>query len=76
MYKIEKGFSLENTVPRGRKPVYPFKDMEVGDSFLIEKSLFKAVSLASLRFVRRKQPEWKFSIATHKDGTIRCHRIK
>jgi len=33
MFKIEKNIKVKGRTPRGES--YPFKDMEVGDSFLI-----------------------------------------
>jgi hypothetical protein len=38
-YKIEKGVPLPDTL---RTPTYPFKEMEIGDSFFVESRSKKA----------------------------------
>lgn len=57
-----------------REPRYPFHRMKVGDSFLSQKGR-AVVSTAAIQFVRRKAPDWRFTIRTTTKG-IRCWRIK
>lgn len=45
MYKIQKNIPIPAKKPQGRKQVYPFARMEVGDSFVVPLS--KSKSLAS-----------------------------
>ena len=64
--KIEKGIPLP---PIGRKTIYPWNDMEVGDSFVTNGPINSAVAskrLVPKRFAIRKQP----------DGSFRIWRVK
>lgn len=75
MYKIEKNISL---VPRHSKnnPLYPFKNMEIGDSFFVPfneenpKILMKRISACSQHY-----KPFIFAVRTEKNG-VRCWRIK
>ena len=47
MYQVQKGVELTNP-RRGRKRIYPFQQMEVGDSFVVEiQNRARVVSAAS-----------------------------
>lgn len=79
MYAIEQ-FVIESDVVMperewgtGRKPIYPFGQMKVGDSFMLPKKLNKKVMSASNYFGRRNGK--KFSVLKVKGG-YRCWRIK
>ena len=34
-FKIEKGIEIQESRTRGEKAKYPFKEMEIGDSFFV-----------------------------------------
>ena len=67
--KIEKGIPI----PVKRKK-YPFAEMEVGDSFFIEKKQ-STVSVACSWFVREVKPEWGFTCRKENNG-VRVWRYK
>lgn len=57
MYQVEKGIELVN-VERGRKGIYPFRQMEIGDSFVCEferrhKVATAATGLKPMKFATR-----------------------
>ena len=58
MFEIEKGIPVPPRVYRGRVSKYPFANMEVGESFLVEATPAKAASLATA--AGRRRPGWKF----------------
>jgi hypothetical protein len=71
---IEKNVPVpSSTAQRGRPAVYPFKQMHVGDSFVVPKDratalrcrVGKAAQQYGIKLVTRKQP----------DGSLRCWRI-
>jgi hypothetical protein len=65
--KIEKGVPMPGLgVGRSRK--YPWREMEVGDSFVIQKSAYAQAQLAS------KRTGFKFSVRKV-DGAYRVWRI-
>jgi hypothetical protein len=73
--KIEKGVPVAET-PRspGVKPIYPWKEMEVGDSFLFRpnvgrQSAYNASSLRSGRMGRR------YVVRSTPEG-MRCWRVE
>lgn len=71
-FKIEKGIPIPQSNPK-----YPFKDMKVGDSFLIKncdkKSRMRLNS--AVGYFKTRHKDWKFSIrAIQKD--VRVWRIK
>ena len=64
--KIEKGIPIP---PFGRRAIYPWEAMEVGDSFLASKYTNTTIAgrvYAPKRFSYRKQP----------DGSYRVWRVK
>lgn len=65
-FKIEKGLPIEKW---NRESKYPFREMEVGDSFVAPESLrFKASQYG-------KNLGMKFSTRKLPDGTVRIWRI-
>jgi len=54
----------------GRKPKYPFADMEVGQSFEIPANGRTAASVYGARTNK------KFATRKMEDGTFRCWRLK
>lgn len=63
MFEIEKNVEL-NT----RKVVYPFQDMEVGDSFSFPVNLYHKVASAASGYGRRNN--MKFSMRSFKDEGV------
>ncbi len=80
-YKIEKGIPL----PRTKKGpgIYPFHDMEIGDSFLTPvkgdthefSKVQTSINSSSRHFVKKYFPKRKFTTRKEKEG-IRCWRIE
>jgi hypothetical protein len=71
MCEIEKGVKLKDHPQK----VYPFRDMEVGDSFYFEADAEQAKKLRSASANVTSRNGWKFS--TLKDGSgYRCWRLK
>lgn len=70
-FKIEKNVPL--TPSRGRLAKYPFREMEVGDSFHIPSPVFpRLVNSAAYNFGKKRG--WKFAFRKQNDGTYRCWR--
>lgn len=70
--KIEKGIPIPL---RGQYSKYPFGQMKIGDSFLIEeKHVASKVSQAAAQFARRAKKPLKFAVRHTPDGH-RCWRI-
>lgn len=66
MVKVESGISMPQR--------YPFKDMQVGDSFLLPPGVKRtAVNVAALRYGRKHG--MKFTIRKVPEG-FRCWRIE
>lgn len=64
---------VEKNVPLPSK--WPFKDMQVGDSFAVPKDISRTtVSIAALRYGRKHG--MKFTVRTTTDRTLRCWRIE
>lgn len=74
MYEIEKRVNYEGSWKKGRPSIYPFGDMEVGDSFSAPISERKKIKSSASLFGKRNSK--KFSIRTQKDGLIRIWRIE
>jgi hypothetical protein len=73
VFKIEKGVELPPE--RQSASTYPWRQMEIGDSFVIEKSLVGRASVAAAYFSRRN-PGFKFTMRKQADGTRRIWRVK
>jgi len=75
-------FKIEKNIPYKKKEhgsIYPFKDMEIGDSFLVTKcdrKKYMAVSSALNFYIKQSNPTWKFSIRKVDTLSIRVWRIK
>jgi hypothetical protein len=64
MLQIERGVTFPVT-----RSKYPFADMEPGDSILFrEKAHANSARISSMRFVRLRQPTWKFVMRKVEDG--------
>lgn len=73
-YKIEKNIQI----PLKRTRKYPFDEMEVGDSFMIEgytpKKIVSITSSAN-SFCKTHRNGWKFTVRKI-EGDIRIWRVK
>ena len=58
--KIERGVKISPVVRNGRVPVYPFGEMQVGDSIQIEEDKWK--SALSCAYTFGKKHKMKFSV--------------
>ncbi len=66
--EITMGFKIEGNIPcPTQQSKYPFKEMKVGDSFLVPKHFEMRVRTASQYFSKRNAP-YKFSVAKTVDG--------
>lgn len=71
MFVIEKGIPVPDS-SCGRKPVYPFSAMQVGDSFLVASGHFDKVRTAASNYGRRNG----LKFATRKgDAGVRVWRV-
>lgn len=75
MIKIEKNIPAPQNHKRGgpgRKYLYPFHEMEVGDSFIAEKD---SVCSSAIAFAKRNGGKVKFTTMRLPNGTFRVWRI-
>ena len=76
-YQIEKGVSLP--VPT-KNIKYPFKEMGIGDSFIISNEYSRALmtkySNAARNFGNIQNPKRKFSLRKVEENKLRVWRIK
>lgn len=72
MIKIEKGVEMPKG-RQGRKQIYPWDDMEVGDSFKVQGKSQKDLS-PSASFAGKRRGK-KFS-ARNVDGGVRVWRVE
>lgn len=72
--KIEKHIPIPR-LPHygGRKPTYPWRSMDVGDSFVFPSRVKKSTAL-SLTYKTSKQNGKKFVVRSVSEG-IRCWRL-
>lgn len=72
-FEIDKNIPIP-TVRRGGYLIYPFSEMEVGDSFFVD-DLGKGTALrnAACNYARRHGK--RFTVQAEKDG-LRCWRIE
>lgn len=76
MYQIDHGIEVP---PRkkfgGRESLYPFRDMNTGDSFLVEEEDAKRAKSAMYSFSHTHKG-LKFSYRTMPDRSIRIWRVE
>lgn len=64
---------IDKNVPLPSK--WPFKDMQVGDSFAVPEGVGRTtVSIAAMRYGRKHK--MKFTVRIVADRTLRCWRIE
>ena len=80
-FKIDKNIEIPSPSP-GRKSKYPWRKMEIGDSFLFHKEYTRlnmtcAYSAANnFRIKSRDCKKWKFAVRKSGEVGIRIWRIK
>ena len=72
MIKIESNIPIPRN-KSGREMKYPFKLMEVGDSFLVPPGSDNKVRICA--HASRKQTGYNYTVRKMEDGTYRCWRI-
>lgn len=72
-YEVQKGIPMPG-LPPGRTPKYPFREMLIGDSFLVTEKEQHKVRNAALQYARRMG--LAFSVRKNVDGAYRCWRIQ
>lgn len=70
-YEISKKYAIPASVGVGRRPVYPFSQMEIGDSFAVLTGELEKVRSAASNFKKRHGKT--FCVQKHGDGH-RCWR--
>jgi hypothetical protein len=74
MFAIDKNVPLpEGAGARGRIAIYPFRAMQVGDSFAVPKS--EAGKVRNACGIWGQRINGKFSSRTQPDGSLRVWRI-
>lgn len=73
MYKIQKNIPIPTKMSTGRKSIYPFESMDIGDSFAAPAG--KAKSVRSKVTKENKLGDKKFTVRTI-DKYIRVWRIQ
>lgn len=84
--KIEKNIPIPEPKKRGpkkgeggRTPTYPFKEMEVGDSFIYStkstESMMRSAGCAARGWAKKVGLNWKFTVRRLDEG-IRIWRIE
>ena len=73
-FVIEKGVKMPSNI-RGKTPLYPFRDMQVGDSFVAPIGIRHKLQCAASAFSAR-HPGFKFSCKEDKETkTFRVWRV-
>jgi len=70
--KIESGIPIEATYATGRKSKYPWREMEVGDSFFIDGMPIKHASTRAWEAGRRAGRKF---ICRRQDNGVRIWRV-
>lgn len=83
-FQIAKGVPLPARRGGGMPAVYPFSEMEVGDSFDAPRDMGtrgagdvrqNTVSSCARVFAKRHNPAAKFTVRLVDDNTVRCWRV-
>lgn len=79
----KNAFLIEKNIPitkHIRKSKYPFKDMDIGDSFIISEEYsdheLRLKSNAARRWLKSSGTNYKFTLRKTEDNKIRIWRIK
>lgn len=74
MYKIDKNVPLPKS-KSGPERKYPFAEMEIGDSFLVEAKNRHLAQRSSYMYNKNHQPK-RIMCRTQPDGSLRVWRVK
>lgn len=72
MYDIEKGVPVPKT-NSGKSAKYPFRAMEVGDSFVVEREA-KPLAQRSMYMFNKNNKDRRMIARVQPDGTLRVWR--
>lgn len=72
-YKIEKNVPMPSQL-HTKSPKYPFRDMAIGDSFVVPVGEVKNARSCAYQFCMRNRPK-KIVIRKQEDGSYRCWRM-
>jgi hypothetical protein len=69
-WTLEHGISPPTSGHRsgGRNNIYPWSEMEIGESFFVPGAKQKSLSSIARNWAVRHKPAWVFSCAAEKDG--------
>lgn len=76
MYKIERGYPIPEAASRqglGRRPLYPFADMAVGESISVPLPEKSRAADAAKHWAHR-HPGWRFFCGADLKGGVRLWR--
>ena len=73
MFKIEKNIPVPSS--RGRVAIYPFREMEVGDSFAVPGMKQPVLSNLACQAAKRIGDGRRYSTRRQPDGSIRVWRV-
>ena len=78
MYTVEKNVSIPQKSPKGRKPIYPFSQMEVDESvFIADPDAYRAKGAACGTGNTRKGKQFTSRRVTENEQTgVRIWRVK
>jgi hypothetical protein len=76
MYEVKNNIPPPKVSGRGRKNVYPFHTMQVGEYFEVpfEKGKQSSLMACAKNFCNRRQPTWMFTSSVV-DGVVRVWRV-
>lgn len=69
--KVDKAIPMPKPWRKGK---YPFREMEIGDSFAVTNEDRQRVAMAASLFSLRNKKEFKFSVCKF-EGAYRCWRV-
>lgn len=76
MYEIEKGVQIpDSRWQRGRPRKYPFSEMEVGDSFVVQPTERKPAITSADQWAKYHKNGAKF-VSRFVDGVVRIWRVE
>ena len=76
-YKLETGVNIPKVIGRGSPLVYPWPDMNPGDSFLVEDANTRSNAMSSgKKYFSSRGVDAQFASRKTKDGKYRVWRVK
>lgn len=68
-YKIDKGVPIPKQETRGRRPIYPFGKLEVGDSFAVDIELRERIQAYAAQYKRYHGGGWDYVTRSNETET-------